>query len=215
MSEPDFDIDAAGEQFDAGKDLDQSPKGGDNPPPDDDGNQATPPGFLGFQEYVDQGGDPDRYVGRTAYEERYANIQDNKQLKRELKTVRQSVQQTMEAVNDWQGQERDRIRTELEGQLHQAKEDEDVNGAIEAQRKLDQHDANDKPPAQQQRQEHPVIQEFREANVMLDHDAEEFDEEFNADVEALFNAKAGALSNGFKSPLKDGQIKRCLKQAVK
>lgn len=215
MAETDFDIDAAADEFDAGKDLpgdDVDPgEGGD----DGGGADDLPPGFKSYEEYIADGGDPDQYVGRAAYVARYENIQENKALKRELKGVKETVQQTMDTVAEWQERERTKMREELEAELHEAKENEDPDAALAAKEKLDALDDATPPPRGDNREEHPVIQDFREANPIIDGESDQFDEEFNADVEGFYNALHAQLSMGGHKKLTDGQIKRCLRQALK
>jgi len=213
MAETDFDIDAAADKFDAGKDLDAEGKPTGKAADADDGGGDDPPGFKSYEDYVADGGDPDQYVGKQAYADRYENIQENKRLRKDVKGLQTTVQQTMDTVNEWQDRERERIRTELEGELHEAKENEDPNAALAAQKKID--DLDESEPAPEAQPEHNVIQEFREANPMLDGESDDYDEEFNADVEAIYNGMYQQLSYGGRKQLTDGQIKRALKRAMK
>ena len=175
-----------------------------------DGNEA-PPGFLSFQEYTAQGGDPDMYRGRKAFENEHERIEENKRLRRDVRGMQNTVQQTMEAVNEWKGLERTKMRAELETNLHRAMEDEDPQAAIDAQKKLDAID--NAPP--EQRPEHPVIKDFRSEHPALDEASDDFDVELNADVEAYFNDIAGRLSQGNRRQLTDGQVTRVLRKALK
>ncbi|MGI9250908.1 MAG: hypothetical protein ACR2PR_06890 [Pseudohongiellaceae bacterium] len=215
MSEPDFDIDAAEQQY---NDARQDEPPADDPPPNDDiddqddGND-TPPGFKSFEEYVADGGDPDDYVGKKAYERHHARIQDNKGLRDEVKDLKGTVQQTMEATNAVLEQTEARVRAEVEAELHQAREDEDVDAALTAQGKLDDMDAAAEQrrgaPPQQRPTEHPTITAFRESNPMLDHNSNQFDQDFNEDVEAAFNVIANQGLTGT-----DRQVKAALKKAM-
>ncbi len=217
MSEAEFDIDAAAGEFDAGKDdlpladVEELDADGNAIDP---GGDDLPPGFKSFDEYVADGGDPDMYRGRKAYEAEHNRINENKDLKRELKGLKGTVQQTMDAVNEWQSTERKKIRTELEAELHEAMENEDPKAAVEAKEKLNELD--DAPsPQPATGEESGVIQDFRAANPMIDADSEQWNEEFNADVEAFYNGMYAQLSYNGKKKLTDGQIKRCLKRAMR
>jgi hypothetical protein len=204
-----FDIEKAEREYnEARADVDE--------PTDDelddgvDGNEA-PPGFLSFQEYTAQGGDPDMYRGRKAFENEHDRIEENKRLRKDIKGFQNTVQQTMEAVNEWKGNERTKMRAEVEASLHRAMEDEDPQAAIDAQKKLD---AIDDTPAVQ-RPEHPMITEFRSEHPLLDESSDDFDQELNADVEAFFNNMATQLSQGNRRQLTDGQVTRVLRKALK
>lgn len=204
-----FDIDAAEKAYnDARADAGEQVPDGEL---DDgaDGNVA-PPGFLSYEEYTAQGGDPDMYRGRKAYETEHERIDENKRLRRDVKGMERTVAQSVEAINEWKGREREKMRTELEANLHRAMEDEDPQAAIDAQKKLDAlpDDAVNQP-------EHPVIKEFRSVHSALDADSEDFDQELNADVEAFFNTLAEQLSQGNRRQLTDGQVTRVLRKSLK
>ncbi|MGI9251822.1 MAG: hypothetical protein ACR2PR_11630, partial [Pseudohongiellaceae bacterium] len=101
MSEPDFDIDAAENAYNEAR-GEEAPAADDTPPNHPEANapaEEDPPGFKTFEEYVADGGDPDNYVGKKAYEQHYSRIQDNKALRGEVKGLQETVQQTMEATN--------------------------------------------------------------------------------------------------------------------
>ncbi len=212
MSEAEFDIDAAEAAYNEGRE-----DAGD-PPPADDGNiddgAGDPPGFKTFEEYVADGGDPDDYVGKKAYERHHARIQDNKGLRDEVKGLRDTVQQTVDATNTMLEQSEARIRVEVEEELRQAKEDEDVSAALGAQKKLDDMDSAKAVRQQQaattQQGEHPEIAAARQATPMLDATSDQFDAEFNEDVESIFNSYA---QKGLT--VSDSQVKRVLAVAVK
>jgi len=206
-----FDIDKAEQDYNDARAAVEDEAPADDP--DDDQEEAAPPGFLSFEEYVEQGGDPDMYRGRKAYETEHERIEENKRLRRDVKGLQSTVRETMDAVKDWQSTERGKMRAELEAELHKAKEDEDLDGALETQKKLDRLDEQPAPEARPP--EHPVIQDFREANPVLDEESETFDEEFNLSVEAFYNALRDQLSYGGRRALTDGQIKRCLRKAMK
>lgn len=219
MSEAEFDVDAAEAEFDAakaareaGEEGEQAAAGAEDDAAGDGGEREDPPTYMTHAEWVAAGRDPEDYIGKKAFQKRHDDIQDNKKLRRELKTIGQTQKQTMEAVQEWQSTERARVKAELEAELHTAKEAEDVNAAIEAQQKLDNLEADPAPAAVP---EHQVIQDFREDNPKLDRDSDDFDDEFTVDVEIFYNDRAQRLSRNGKRKLSDAQITRCLKQAMK
>ena len=226
MAETDFNIDeaeqaynqargeGAGDQTNDGGDGGQGDGGGDEQQQQQQQQQQEqlPPGFKTYEEWVAEGNDPDDYVGKKAYERQYNNIQQNKALTNEVKELKSTVQQTVDATNALLSQQDQQHKAELEAALAQAKEDDDVEAALDAQQGLDEIDARAQQRQQQQatapRGEHAEIAAFREANPMLDRDSDQFDEDFNADVEAAFNNLA---AQGLTQT--DAQVKKALKAA--
>jgi hypothetical protein len=212
MSEAEFDVDAAEAEYN------ESRAAGDDPGDGGDGDRGgeaggDPPGFKTYDEYIADGGDPDMYRGKKAFEAEHNRIDENKRLRKDVRGLQDTVQQTMDAVTDWQSTERVKMRKEIEGDLKKAREDEDLDGALDAQQRLDELDDEPEPqPAATE--EHNVIQDFREANPKLDAESDDFDQEFNDDVEAFYNGIYQQLSYGGRKKVTDGQIKRALKRAL-
>ena len=222
MSE-DFDVDAAGAQFDATRSqmsAGDAPPAVDDPVIEDDAPggeaEANPHGHLSYQDWVDAGKDPDDYVGKNAYQGQHERIVDSRKLEKEVKGLKKTQQQTLEAIGDWQAQEQARIRAEIEAELRQAREDEDVDGAIEATEALKEHDAKQKsrPGVTESAEEMGPIQDFRALNPAIDTTHEDFDPEFNAEVELAFNAMAKRAYDQ-KLNVTDAMIKRWLKKSYK
>lgn len=223
MSEAEFDIDAAEEAYnrargqadeDEREQVDEVDVDDPDPKHEPDDDPTHGDGHLSYEEYIEQGGDPARYKGKKAFNEERQRIEENKRLRRELKEIRETMRTTVDAVGEWRTEERKRLRAEIEADLLEARRNEDVDGAIKAKERLDEYDRQTRE-VPQQRREHPVIEQWREDNPLLDRGSDEFNEEFNADVEALFNSRASAMSDGFKRPLTEGQIKRLLKAATR
>jgi len=175
--------------------------------------EEVPPGFLSYEDYVAQGGDPEMYRGPKAFVAEHDRIEENKQLRRELKETQTMVKTTMDAVQDWQTTERGRLKAEVEAELNEAFENEDPKAAVAAQKKLDELESAPAPAAPQG--EHPAIQDFREKNPLIDQASDRFNAEFNADVEAIYNTTAQALSLNGSRKLTEGQINRALNKALK
>jgi hypothetical protein len=215
MSEAEFDVDAAEAEYNesrAAGDDDGAGDGGDGDRGGDKG--GDPPGFKTYDEYIADGGDPDMYRGKKAFEAEHNRIDENKRLRKDVRGLQDTVQQTMEAVTDWQTTERTKMRKELDAQLKKNREDEDLDGALATQKEID--DLDDEPePLPAATEEHTVIQDFRDANPMLDTEHEEFNQEFNDDVEAFYNGLYQQLSYGGRKKVTDGQIKRALNRALK
>ncbi len=217
MSEPEFNIDDAAAQFDKGKPIDGAPPA-DPPaaaPAGDEADAGTdnPPGFKSYEEYVADGGDPDMYRGKKAYVAEHERINENKALKRDVKSLNQTVKQTAAAVDSLVDQARQQTRAEVEAELAEAIENEDPKAAVAAQKKLDGID--DTPATQTQHVEPGPIADFRDANPIIDRDHDDFDPEFNQDLTAIYNDLAWKHSNGDKVQLSERQVNRLLKKAMK
>ena len=215
MSEPDFDIDAAAEQFDKNK--------GEAPPNHPEGKQEydtfdgdePAKGHKSYDEYIADGGDPDRYKGKQAFEDERERIAENKRLRGEVKSLKDTVQQTAGAVDSLVDQARKEEREKIEARLHEAKENEDFDAFEKAKDDLEEHDkaAPKNQPAAYQ--EPDVIVNFRSDNPMIDAEAEEFDAEFNDFVEGAYNDLYHKMSQGGRKQLTDKQIGRLLNRAMK
>ncbi len=223
MPEGEFDMDAAEAAYNQSRgggapddDLDLTQPDDEPVAPDDEdetqsaADDGVPPGFLPYDEYIQNGGDPDRYVGAKAYQAQYESIQDNKALRSEVKGLKDTVQQAVEATQQVLTQSEERIRAEVEAELLVARENEDVDGAIAAQRKLDKFDEKiEQKSAPQQRGEHQEIATFRERTPLIDPKSEQFNPDFNTAVENAFN---GYARQGLTQT--DDQVKRALKASV-
>ncbi len=215
MSEANFDIDAAAEQFDKGK----APEG-DAPPAEGkqefdtfDGDEPAK-GHKSFEEYVADGGDPDRYKGRQAFEDERERIAENKSLKKEVKSLKDTVRQTNDAVGDLVQQARDDERSKIESRIEKAKEDEDFDAFEQAQDDLAEHDKK-APATREEFVEPDVVLDFREEHTILDREHDDFDPEFNLDMTAAFNELLARQSQGGKRQLSDKAWQRLLKKAYR
>ena len=227
--ETDFDVDAAGAQFDANRSQSGEAEGAGDPPDEGEASgegdapakEANPHGHLSYEEWIEAGKDPDDYVGRNAYQQQHERIVDNRQLEKQVKQLTKTQQQTLDAIGDWQAQESARIRAELEAELHKAKEDEDVDGALEAQQALDEHDRKQQQKQQQQTPaddpfegEPEVIANYRLVEPVLDPNSEHWDEEFNSEVAEYVNNRINAAAKTNRK-VTDTMLERWLKKAVK
>lgn len=217
MSEPQFDIDKAGDKFEDAKaqrlaELEENDQQDELDNPDD--KRPDPHTYMTHQQWIDAGRDPEDYIGKKAFQKRYDDIQDSKRLRRDFKNIQKTQQQTVDAVERMLEQEHEKARAEIEAEISSAEENEDVRSAIDAQKRLDKHNAQ-VPVASTPPGEHPVIQDFREANPIIDAGSEDFDPEFNADVEAIYYARWNPLTQGGKVKLSDTGIKRILDNAIR
>jgi len=150
-----------------------------------------PPGYLGYEDWIAAGKDPDLFKGKKAYEAEYDRLQETKQLRDELKGMKLTTQQIADSMSEWQQKQQDQIKAELQAKLAQATEDDDVNAALQAQKEIDSLKPVQKPVG-----EPPAIQQFRQDNPILLSSSPEFNLQFDKTVERLFNAEVNRQAWG-------------------
>ena len=192
-------------------------EGTPNPGAADTGAGGADGGHMSYQEWVDAGNDPDMYQGKKAFEMNRQEIQDKRKYRKDLQSMQQTLDQTVQGINDWKSHERARIKTEVQAELAQAMEDEDPQAAVTAQKKLDaieqQEQAAKAQPQQQQYVEPEVLLDWRAKHPLVDGDSEQFNQEFNDAMVGYFNADFAQLSQGGRKQLTDGQMERIANKA--
>lgn len=168
-----------------------------------------PQGYKSYDEYIADGGDPDYYKGPKAFEQEYQRIQDNKELKSELKTIKEMSKSAFEGLEEWRAREAEKIRADLEAKLVEQKETADVDGALETQKQLSELDSK---VVEQKREVHPVVKDFIKSNPVLDESSESFNAEFYDDMSRI-QAKYINDLGGDKEPLTEAQLERCMAAA--
>jgi len=174
----------------------------------------TPAGFKTLEEYVADGGDPEMYRGKKAYEAEHNRIEENKLLRTEMRSIKDNTRLAVEALGEWKADQTKVLREQLVAELEEAREEEDLNKALAAQTKITELDNAPKPAAAQQ-PENPVIQAFRVANPLINPGDDRFNAEFTTDVEAIYNGIVNQLNQGGRVNLTDGQMQRALTKAMK
>jgi len=177
----------------------------------------NPPGYKTYDEWIAEGRDPDLYKGKKAYEAEYERIQENKGLKDDIASLKDSMRVITETNQEILSHRTDEIRAQLTAELNEAKETGDVDAALDAQEKL--KDLDNKPAQQQQApQENPLIQQFRKDNPLIDKTSTRFDADYTEDLQTIYNNTVDRVARrdpetGMMQPLSDQQIARILKMA--
>lgn len=177
---------------------------------------TSPPGFKTYEQYVADGGDPDLYKGKKAYEAEHSRIEDNKRLRSEIKELKELSRTVASTMSEWQAQQAKTIRAQLEAELKEAKEIGDVDAALSSQKKIDAL-GTDKPIAKPQI--NPVIKEFMEKNPILDASSDQYNKDFFDDVVKYHNKEVAELTiyplgdprSG--TDLTDAQVAKCARRA--
>lgn len=191
----------------------------ENPDTDDidnieeDEGTPKPPGFMGYEEYVAAGNDPKMYRGEDAYNAEYNHIQDNKAMRAQLDSLQQTMSQVVTVNEEWRTNQLSTMRSQVQHELDTAKEASDMQGALDAQKKLNELD---NAPRQQIRQEqiNPLITDFRSKNPVADRTSPRFNAEYTSDLETIYDGML-AKFEGSREGITDDRIKRCLAMAKK
>ncbi len=179
-------------------------EGDDTPAPDD----KAPPGFKSYDQYIADGGDPDMYKGRKAYEAEKKRIDENKLLHSQVRDLKKSTDSIAEAMQEWQQGERDKMRRELEAKLKEQKDSLDIDGALETREQLDKLKVEGRraPPP------HPIIAQFTEDNPIIDPKSDQFNKDFTDDVATIHNARIARMSrSGDGMDVSEAQVIKSLK----
>ena len=164
---------------------------------------------MNYEEWVAAGKDPDDFKGKKAYEAEYNRIQDNKELKSEVGGLKEMLQEVVKTAEENRARDRQEMQEKFEKELKEAKDNMDVDGAIEAQRKLDGLKKEPEAP-----KINPVITDFLSSNPLLDKNSSQFNEDFMADYEAIHNSKVDLLTSNGTRPISDAQLKKAMKSAL-
>lgn len=173
--------------------------------------EESPKGFIGYEEWVESGKDPKKYRGEDAYTAEYDRIQELKGVKGEISSLKETMSQVAQVNEEWRQTQVDNIRTEYEAKFNQAKEEGDIDAALDAQSKL--NDLDQKKAASNQPQVNPLISDFRKNNPLTDHSNSRFNPEYNADLENIYDGMVDKLTRGGQLAMTEPQIKRCLSLA--
>lgn len=149
--------------------------------------EAKPPGYISYQDWVDDGKDPDDWQGKNKYSQQYDLIQNNKEFKSELRGMNDLLRQTVDATTSMQEDAYKRGMAEAKVELDAAIESEDVNAVIAAKDKM-----ADLTPPQAAPKANPIHGQFFSSNAVLDQSSAQFDPEFKGEFERIYNGRLQA-----------------------
>lgn len=166
----------------------------------DDGETSEPepepepeelPGYMGYEEWVAAGKDPDLFKGRKAYEAEYQRIQEDKITKKELAGMRDTLQSVVDLSQQRELDLMAKHEKDLEEAIKQKIDDNDAEGAAADTRELEQvkraREEKAKTPAKAQPL-NPILVDLMHKNPMLDKDSDQFNPEVFADFAAFHNS---------------------------
>ena len=174
--------------------------------------KPNPPGYIdNIDDWIAAGKDPDLFKGKKAYSAEYDRIKEIKELKETMLTVTQGIGEWKEQQKQSMAQQVEQARSDAVAELERAKEDVDVDRAIEAQKKINELDR----PKQEVQQANPVLTDFYSKNPILDKNSAQYDAEVFQDASMYQSAILDELTGGNRQmQLTPSQIERSLKVAL-
>lgn len=170
--------------------------------------------FMSYDQWVADGRDPDLYKGKKAYEDSKSTYESNRELKNELKATNEMFKTTMGSIEEWKAQQISDSKAELEAAIAQARENDDLDAAVDATNKL--NDLNQAPvpqQPQQPQQRKPVIEDFLRSNPVLDESSSQYNADVFADMAQLQRVGVDNMSKQGGDDLTEAQLKRIITKA--
>ena len=174
-----------------------------------------PPGYISYDDWVDQGKDPDLFKGSKAYSAEYDRIQEVKELKG-------LVEKVVDTTGEWKKQQQADTRRQVEqakidarAELEQAKDDHDIDKALAAQDKLKDLESQ---PVNEPQKINPILSSFFSQNPVLDESSAQFDKGVFEDTRMAQHAILNKLTGGdpeLAGQLTEDQIQRSMAVALK
>jgi hypothetical protein len=172
---------------------------------------------MSYQEWIDDGRDPDDYRGKNAFDSYGKLLAQTEQNGNQLK-------EAISGINDWKKTQEAENQAKLKiaiaeatARLDKAKEDEDVEAALAARDEISElNKAPSAEPAAQQL--NPVVAGFIRKNPILDESSAQYDREFFADVSMVYDSNIDVLTGGNPArhaALTEQQMERALTLAMR
>ncbi len=173
---------------------------------------ANPPGYINnIDDWIAAGKDPKLFKSPELYSAEYDRIKENKNLVETMRTLTEGLGEWKAKQAEDTAQQVEQARSDALAELERAREDVDVDRAIEAQKKINELDA----PKQQVHQPNPVLTDFYSKNPILDKNSAQFDDEVFKDASMYQSAILDELTGGNRqAQLTPSQIERSLKVAL-
>ena len=174
--------------------------------------ETKPPGYLTYDEWIAKGKDPADYKGENAYKAEYERIKEIRELKDTMNQVVSGVETWQQQQSEIMAQQIEQAKREAAAKLAQAKEDDDIEGALAAQEELTSLDKQATRPVKL----NPAITEFAQKNPIVDPKSAQYDAEFHQDMIMIHNGKLDQLLGGDRTragELTQAQIERVQKLA--
>jgi hypothetical protein len=185
-----------------------------DPDPDPDPEpDADPPSFMTYEEWIKAGKDPDDFRGKNAYNKTFEDIQENKDLRKQVRETRDMVQAVTNTIGEQREKAYNDAYTDLKAKLEQQKSDLDVDGVLETKDKLD--NLKKAEGDNQTRQINPVIEEFLTRSPLTNSGSDAYDPEFFDSMRRYHANGVNELSQGGGGDLSDVQVLAIAQEAFR
>lgn len=157
--------------------------------------EESPKGYKSYDQYIEDGGDPDMFRGKKAYEQFYDKNQELKALKNDIKEVKLGVSQMAQAQQESHNQTVAKMMAKFEDDMQQAKDSLDFDAYEKADRaRADLQKQNIAKAPEAERPFQSIISGFRSSNSMLDPSSPDYDQDLDQAVVNRVNAKASKMN---------------------
>jgi len=156
--------------------------------------KEKPPGYLTYDEWVAKGKDPADYKGENAYKAEYDRITEIRELKDTMSHVVNGIDEWKQQQSEQMAQQVEQARLDAIAELNAAKEDDDIEGALAAQDKINKLNSQPTPEPV-----NPVITTFAKSNPIIDKSSTQYDADFHQDMIMIHNGKLDQLLGGDRS----------------
>lgn len=141
------------------------------------------PGYKTYEQWIEEGRDPADFKGENAYKAEYGRIQEVK----DLTTMVENLVNTIDEEKKTAAQKaREDERNRIEAELREAKEDLDVDKALELSRKLGEFQDGDNVV---EKPEPEPIQRFRQENPIINPQSPSYDADFELAMASAVNTR--------------------------
>ena len=185
----------------------------DDQPEHEDQAEEPKSGHLSLEEYIAQGGDPDMYRGKKAFQQ-YHEIQQN------LKSTREETKQLALTMNEVLANQKATLEAQSEAKLeklrneltkaHDDMDTKKVESIKDKMHKIEEKQVKEekKQPTQVPQSHIEEVKDFREDNPEMDHSAPEYNK-------AIDNAVNDYMDKNYNPSMSDRDVRRLLKKALK
>ena len=160
--------------------------------------------YLTKDEWVAKGKDPDLYMSEKLFNAESARIQESIELKKELQSNAEMMRSTLDAMEVWKGDKDAEYREKLESALEKAKEDENIEDALAAQRKIDTLSQTTTQPKGM----NPITVSFLAGNPIIDKNSSQFNQDVFQDMAKIQQVSIDRMSSLQGRDLSDAQLQR-------
>lgn len=170
----------------------------------------VPDDFKSYEQYVEDGGDPEYYRGPKAFKQQKEILDELKGVKEKFKRFEEDAVK----FDKFREQEKERLLNQLEDQKKKAREDLDFDAYDDLEKQRRQIEEGPEAEASES-QEPPVIATYRNENPELNPAAPEFDPVYASAFAGAFNAVVSQAQQRAGRSLTDQEVQTHLETVKK